>query len=569
MPEWLTREDKEEAIEVLKRYLTPTQMHNVGNKEIERLVAMTENANSLHRVRVMNDDLASFLIDLWGTELLRGRDIRRELVKKLPDEHLIALASWRGETPARSRNSRIDQIAERKWKPGGPWPRYFASFLGFTKVFAGIAGNPESPAEEVVEARIPLPKLHDYQEDLVAQVHALLVAPAGENRAILSLPTGAGKTRTAVEALLTAWNRDEETKPYILWVAQSDELCEQAAEAFREIWVDHGGNGPRKQLHLFRYWGNRNILPDIFGDGVVIASIQKLNEALQTVHVKGELERIAEELFAVIIDEAHHAIAQSYLAFLEFFGMKSRRDRNTVTPLLGLTATPYRGKSTEENRKLADLFSNQRLTASLGKNPLQTLRQRGILSSVEHQFLETRSTFVLEDEEIQRFRQFDRLPESFLKRVGADQRRNALLLKTLRDLPKDWPVLFFGCSLDHAGAFTALLHRSGRSATLITGETRKAMRRHMIEEFRDGHVQFLCNYGVLTTGFDAPKIRAIVIARPTTSVVLYEQMIGRGMRGPQNGGTEECLVIDLEDNIQRFEGQMAYERFEEYWQVIK
>ena len=368
MPEWLTQADRVEAIEVLKQYLTPTQMRNVGDKEIERLVAITENAGGLHRVRVANDDLASFLIDLRGTELLRERDIRKELVNKLPDEHLKVLASWRSEIPARSRSGRVDQIAERKWKPGGPWPRYFASFFGFTKVFAGIVGNSEPPPEEVVEARIPLPKLHDYQEDLVTQVHTLLVAPAWENRAILSLPTGAGKTRTAVEALLTAWNRNEETRPYILWVAQSDELCEQAAEAFREVWVDHGGNGVRKLLHLFRYWGSRNILPDVFGDGVVIASIQKLNEVFNTAQGKSELERIAEDLFAVVIDEAHHAIAQSYLAFLELFGMKSQRDSNTVTPLLGLTATPYRGKSTEENRKLANLFSNWRITATvLGK----------------------------------------------------------------------------------------------------------------------------------------------------------------------------------------------------------
>jgi hypothetical protein len=80
----------------------------------------------------------------------------------------------------------------------------------------------------------------------------------------------------------------------------------------------------------------------------------------------------------------------------------------------------------------------------------------------------------------------------------------------------------------------------------------------VIEEFRAGRLQFLCNYGVLTTGFDAPKIRAVIIARPTTSVVLYEQMIGRGMRGPLNGGTEECQVIDLQDNIARFQGQMAF-----------
>ncbi|NJL55457.1 hypothetical protein HC928_09910 [bacterium] len=110
-----------------------------------------------------------------------------------------------------------------------------------------------------------------------------------------------------------------------------------------------------------------------------------------------------------------------------------------------------------------------------------------------------------------------------------------------------------------------LLRRKGRSAAVVTGETRRATRRHIIEEFRAGRLRVLCNYGVLTTGFDAPKIRAVIIARPTTSVVLYEQMIGRGMRGPLNGGTEECLVIDLQDNIARFQGQMAYQRMREVW----
>lgn len=566
MSEWLTQENREEAIGVLKQYLTPTQMRKVGDQDIERLVARTENVGGLHRIAVSDGDLAGFLIDLQGTELLKEREIRRELVSTLSNEQLAELASWRGEVPARGRNSRIDQIVERTWKPGRPWPRHFASFLGFPKGFAGITGSPDSPAEEIVEARIPLPELHDYQKDLVSQVYKLLASPPGENRAILSLPTGAGKTRTAVEALLTAWSRDAQSKPYILWVAQSDELCEQAAEAFREVWVDRGGNGPRKLLHLFRYWGNRNTLPDVFGDGVVIASIQKLNEALQNTQGREEFARIAEDLFAVAIDEAHHAIAPSYLTLLKALGMRSGRDSNATIPLLGLTATPYRGNSPDENQKLANLFSNRRLVArSLGDDSLQALRQRGILASVQHKVLETQSTFTLEDDELLRFRQFERLPESFLRRVGQDHRRNSRLLETLRELPKDWPVLFFGCSVEHAGAFTTLLRRSGRNAALITGETRKATRRQMIEEFREGHVQFLCNYGVLTTGFDAPKIKAIIIARPTTSVVLYEQMIGRGMRGPRNGGTKECLVIDLADNIRKFEGQMAYGRFEEYW----
>lgn len=566
MPEWLTQADRDEAIEVLQRYLTPGHMRKVMDRDVERVVARTENVGGLYRTRIADDQLASFLLDLWGTELLRERELRRALVNRLPEDRLLALASWNGEKPLVGRSRQIEQVVERTWKPGRPWPRYFASFMGFSKIFAGIAGSPESPAVEEVEPRLVLPDLHEYQKELVVQVREMLVAVPGRNRAILSLPTGAGKTRTAVEALLAEWNRDEQTGAYILWIAQSDELCEQAAVAFRDVWIERGGKGRRKLLYIFRYWGNRNTLPDVFSDGVVIASIQKLSETLKIEQGKEEIERLASDAFAIVVDEAHHAIARSYLELWMALGVRSEHDVHAATPLLGLTATPYRGNSPEENLRLAALFSRQRLVArSLGDDPLHALRKMGILSTVQHEALSTTRTFTLNDDEVQRFQQFESLPASFLKRVGQDQQRNVLLLGTLLDLPVGWPVLFFGCSLEHAEAFTTLLRRNGRSAHLVTGTMRKATRRYLIEEFRAGHVQFLCNYGVLTTGFDAPMIRAIVIARPTTSAVMYEQMIGRGMRGPLNGGTEECRVIDLEDNIQRFEGQMAYRRFEEYW----
>jgi len=70
---------------------------------------------------------------------------------------------------------------------------------------------------------------------------------------------------------------------------------------------------------------------------------------------------------------------------------------------------------------------------------------------------------------------------------------------------------------------------------------------------------------VLTEGFDAPKIRALYITRPTYSPNLYQQMIGRGLRGPLNGGEEECLIFDVEDNIAMYEEQMAFHEFEPLW----
>jgi superfamily II DNA or RNA helicase len=87
----------------------------------------------------------------------------------------------------------------------------------------------------------------------------------------------------------------------------------------------------------------------------------------------------------------------------------------------------------------------------------------------------------------------------------------------------------------------------------------------MIHDFKERKLEFLCNYGVLTTGFDAPKTECIALCRPTTSEVLYEQIIGRGLRGPQFGGTPECTIIDFADNIRRLGPPLAYARFADFW----
>ena len=568
MSEWLTQSDREEAIEVLKKYLKPAQIRDVIGRDLEKLVARTESKSvgGLYSTKIRDEDLAEFLIDLQGTDLLKERKLRELLVKSLAEEQINTLAQWGGAILARSRYGRIEQIVTRRWVPGKQWSRYFTTFLGFPKIFAGLVGSPDGPSIEEVEPYTRLPELHSYQKDLFVQIQQVISDVPGKNRAILSLPTGAGKTRTAVEALLSWWNNDETARPYIVWIAHSDELCMQAAEAFREVWVDKGGKGKRQILKIFRYWGNHRALPDIFGDGVIIAGVQKLYEALQNDEGKAELERIAEDTAVVIVDEAHRILTPSYIAVLNVFQIPLEKNMESSKPLLGLTATPYRGIVTDENHRLARCFYNKLLVASeLGQNPLQVLREMDVLSHIDHRALDTRRTFRLEDREVLYLQEKKQFPGSFLERVGRDYERNALLLKELLALPADWPVLCFGCSLEHAAALAVLLRRKGRSAAFISGETHRATRRYLIEEFREGRIQVLCNFGVLTTGFDAPKIRAVVIARPTTSVVLYEQMIGRGMRGPTNGGTKECLVIDLVDNIDRFQGQMAYTRMEEYW----
>ncbi len=567
MSEWLTGNDRDEAIYTLQRRLTPKQMRDILDRDIERIVVKAERSRGLYSSRVDDADLPAFLVDLYGIELLQNRDLRLILVMTLPDEKQEELANWRSALAPVRRKKRAEHIAERKWVPGKQWSRHFAESLDFPKIFAGIVGSPASPAIEEIEPHVPLPELHPYQQELVSGIHQVLQATDTQNRAIVSLPTGAGKTRTVVEALLSWWGSNTSIKPYLLWVAQSDELCEQAVEAFREVWIDRGGKGERKTLRIFRFWGQHDALPEAYGSGVIVASIQKLNEVSVSDERRGELERFADDTAAVIVDEAHHATASSYTSVLEVFGISFGRLNESSVPLLGLTATPYRGVDAEENRRLARRFSGRLLIpASLGDDPIHVLRERHVLSRVDHRELHTGRTFNLTQNELDRFEQLGQLPGSFLRKVGEDAERNALLVKTILDLPPEWPLLCFGCSVEHASALAVLLRRRGRTAAVVTGTTRRATRRYLIDEFRVGRLQVLCNFGVLTTGFDAPRIRAVVIARPTTSVVLYEQMIGRGMRGPLNGGTEECTVIDLADNITRFQGQMAYVRMREFWQ---
>jgi DNA repair protein RadD len=69
-----------------------------------------------------------------------------------------------------------------------------------------------------------------------------------------------------------------------------------------------------------------------------------------------------------------------------------------------------------------------------------------------------------------------------------------------------------------------------------------------VNEFRDGQLRFIVNVGVLALGFDAPKTDVVMLTRPTASAIRYEQMVGRGLRGPLNGGKKRCLVIDMQDD---------------------
>ena len=101
---------------------------------------------------------------------------------------------------------------------------------------------------------------------------------------------------------------------------------------------------------------------------------------------------------------------------------------------------------------------------------------------------------------------------------------------------------------------------------VVTGHTPRAERADAIFRFRnDPELRFICNVGVLALGFDAPRASAVCVTRPTISALRYEQMVGRGLRGPKNGGTALCRVLDVQDDGLP-EDIQSYARVLELWQ---
>ena len=129
----------------------------------------------------------------------------------------------------------------------------------------------------------------------------------------------------------------------------------------------------------------------------------------------------------------------------------------------------------------------------------------------------------------------------------------------------DWPVLVFTPSVLSAQILAATLRYRNIRAASVSGQTGRQQRRDVIAQFRNNDIQILANCDLLAQGFDAPGVRALYIARPTFSPNAYIQMAGRGLRGPANGGKEECLIVDLADNFGEFNDYLGYREYEELW----
>ncbi|MEV7077077.1 DEAD/DEAH box helicase [Streptomyces sp. NPDC093516] len=429
----------------------------------------------------------------------------------------------------------------------------FVSDLKLPVAFAG-SRTPSPPPFETVEGPRDFPSLHDYQEDLVRNISTMLDRLAPQ-RGMLSLPTGAGKTRVTAEAVIRWVKRTGDLKGPLLWIAQTEELCEQAVQSWKFVWSKVGAERP---LTISRLWGSNEVGNVVDHPHLVIATDAKLERCLG--HDQYAWLR---QSVLVVVDEAHTAISKRYTEILGLLGLTQYE---TGRHLLGLTATPFRNTNEEETRRLVNRFGNRRLDEGVfpSGDPYRDLQEWGMLAQVEHRTLKGGRIELTRDEKTHADR-MAMLSRSAEQRLADDHERSRRIVDEVAALPEDWPTLLFATSVDHAKYLAAMLNDRGIRSAAVDSTTNTQDRRARIENFRNGRIRVLTNYGVLTQGFDAPATRAVVVARPVYSTNVYQQMIGRGLRGPRNGGKPDCLILNVSDNIENFDTQLAFTQFEHLW----
>lgn len=500
---------------------------------------------ALITVSAMKKMLPVGLVDLIGAPALA------EEQSSIPQ----LFSSIFGESALEELSSELAAVGfETPYRWGGSTAaRRFALDLGFPESYAGEPGRPREPLLSVPGPTQVKP-LHDYQRQLVDDLKELIQSGG---RGMLHLPTGAGKTRTAAQAVVEMV-RSGQIDATVLWIAQSDELCEQAVSAFESLWRTYGDE---RQIDIHRYWGI-NDLGDaaITGPRIVVATDAKLTRQIDADRNSWLLKATA----LVIVDEAHLAMGRNYAVALRALGID---EESCARPLIGLTATPYRGNNLTATFELAAFFGHRKLAMNV-PDPMAELQSRGILSRVDHEVLPGSHVELVGDELI-RLKVQGMIPPSVMNRIAQDQNRMHALLEHITGLPGDWPVIVFTPSVQSARILAALLLFRGVPAVALSGETSPAVRRREVERFRRGDTRVLVNCDLFTRGFDAPNVRALYVGRPTFSPNAYLQMVGRGLRGPANGGSEKCLIVNFTDTFGEFGEDLAFKHLDFLWSEDK
>ncbi|NLI21813.1 MAG: DEAD/DEAH box helicase family protein [Clostridiales bacterium] len=544
----------------------------LGQRRKTQVVALFKRC--FHR-KPLPVDLLTYALHEQGASLFKGQSkqvigLRHCILAQLEPALIDDLFKRHGNGKDDiSITRKINALEKLNWAK--KWRNAFSDAISLPESLttAGGSGDSEKPKNFVdVQPNFKLPDLVDFQLSLKERLKDILEQNGDKTRCIVTLPTGSGKTRVAMQAFIEFIQPRFAQGHYLVWVAQSEELCEQAISCLQTLWSNLVFS---HSLRIYRFFGSHNLDNDALHGGAVVTCINKIYNSISEGHDESKYalsQEVLSKTSAMIFDEAHRCTTAMYDTLLN----EVRKLRGPeMFPICGLTATPGRSQSDEETMRLVNLFQAElimpELEAEYQQNPLAYFQEKGYLSRLHHIRYESGIEYKLTDDELQKIEENQCIPNesALLKHLANDQARNELIISRLMEIPAQNQTLVYTCGVDHAKMLAAMLNLHGRVSAWVSASTSDTDRREMIARFKRGELEFLFNYGVLTTGFDAPKTSYIVICRPTASTVLYEQIIGRGLRGPLFGGTDNCTVIDFTDNILRLKTPKAYTRFSDFW----
>ena len=382
------------------------------------------------------------------------------------------------------------------------------------------SSNPVNPDSDDFRKQVPamiqsvnMFELRPYQETLLRQVqHELAAAPRA--RMMLQLPTGGGKTVIA-GALLAGWLEDGGKA---VWLTHRKELAEQT----REMLTDAGVSAITRVN-----WTPGEDAPAMAGGAVILMA--------QTVGRRTARREVWNRYGPndlLVIDEAHHAAAPGW----------ERAMQQWPGPIVGMTATPWRLSEKEGFDHLFDGLLCGPQTADLQALDEPALCQAQVFIPPPEQRIAGGAVDRTGDYTEAGIEQANRDKPDIMT-AGA----LAFWQKHASEPPDNQrQTIAYAVSVDHAHNLAAVFNDAGIPASVILGDTKREERDAAIAGFRDGSIKVLVNVIVATEGFDLPDASCIIIARPTMSLALYLQMVGRGLRPKPDGG--DCLILDLAAN---------------------
>ncbi len=435
----------------------------------------------------------------------------------------------------------------------------------YTKKFSQIMGMGEqwdaaalaSVSISDVKPIVPDYPLYDYQVK-VSNKTIDLINSDKTNRALIHLPTGAGKTRTALNVVCEHLRRNKDG--LVIWLADSEELCTQASEEFDIAWGKLGN----RNINNYSFFSDSKKSLSGIKNGFLVAGLQRIH-SLKKTDRKFLFEKIQNNVTLIIFDEAHKALAPTYRTTLD--ELSSGTEKNAF--VLGLTATPGRTFNDDgtENYELSELFSRTKVTMKVKgyQSPVRYL--------IENKYLANPSFYPINYEgQVSLGESVSGLDEaSLLKTLGKNEDRNSSIIKqAIKEYNNGSTIIIFACSVDNSRELAAALCCLGCPASSLDSryDTTES-RRSKISDFKNGKLKIIVNYGVLTAGFDAPITNVAIVGRPTTSLVLYSQMVGRAMRGKESGGNYSCNIYTVVDNIPEFMNlSNAFEYWNQSWNEV-